>query len=643
MKKPFRLLLCLTLAILLREGLANTNQVPSAGDAPGAPPVLADAPLLSYGPPPPAALEPEGAAAPLEEVNGALGATNSIACSTNSVGCATNLPAGHASLPPGGTNNCPPPPVVPVDLAAEPAEADSAESNEAEEIIPVVVFDEAPLMDVIKTLARQARINFQFDPRLASAVGPDGKPIVPPPVSLRLENVTARQVLDAVLKNYDYALIPDPKTGISRITLKDPAAPEPLITRVIQLQYSNPTNMVTVIRSAFMSTVPGQPSRSQVIPDMRTSQLVVIATEAEMMAVDALLQKLDTPTKQILIEARLLETSQSPQSIKGIDWSGTLEAQRFSFGNGNTIASSTTLRPGTPVTTTLPSGRTVTTTPSSSTFSTATTTVGASGNSGSSGSSGQAAASPASLPGGLSANTLNGFHPGVAFLNADGVSAVLSFLNKDSDTEVVATPRAVTLDNEPATLSVTRAFPIFKITPGSANSPAGAEITYTNLGTILNVTPRISGSNNIALRVVPEVSNIDSKDQQTINGQVNVANIYAIRRIETHVMIPSGHTLVMGGLISDSLNKSYNKVPILGDLPGIGLAFRRDAKLRIKQNLLIFITPSIIKDTDFQAPTASSFLQSQPKDSTDANFSAWDSGKPYDWGRKKSGASQSSR
>src|SRR5678815_3302457 len=101
----------------------------------------------------------------------------------------------------------------------------------------------------------------------------------------------------------------------------------------------------------------------------------------------------------------------------------------------------------------------------------------------------------------------SGLYPPLGFLNADGVSAVLSFLNKDTDTEVVATPRAVTLDNQLAVLSVTRAFPIFQVTPGSANSPAGATVTYTNLGAILYVTPRIAADNNISLKVTPEVSN----------------------------------------------------------------------------------------------------------------------------------------
>lgn len=564
------------------------------------------------------------------------GVTNTAPAVTNTAPAVTNAAPAVVKSPFAATRPTPPAPSLILEDLRGPAAAGVTDTNgavdlgaiqstlDADDVTPLVTFEDAPLLDVIKTLCRQAKVNFQFDPRIQAATGPEGKPLPQPLVSLRLENVTARQVLMAVLNNYGYQLVLDPKTQISRITIKDPAAPDPLITKIIQLQYSNPSNMVVILKASLPV-----PTRSMVIPDTRTSQLVVMATEKEMEAVDALLKRLDTPTQQILIEARLLETSQNPQSVKGIDWAGTLEGQHVSFGNGQTTSSSTTTTPGGGSSVVLPSGRTVPSPGGSSSASTYTTTTG----SGGSGSSGGGGILPSSLPGGLSLNTMSGFSPNVAFLNADGVSAVLSFLNKNSDTEVVSTPRAVTLDNETATLEVTRAFPIFQITPGSANVAGGSQIQYTNLGTRLMVTPRISGSNSIALHVMPEVSNIDGKDQQTINGQNNIANIYAIRKIETHVVIPSGHTLVMGGLMSDSNTKAQTKVPILGDLPGIGLAFRKDSKTRLKQNLLIFITPSIVKTEDFQMLGESPFLKTKADDSSNKKTSPWDSGKPVNWNK----------
>jgi type II secretory pathway component GspD/PulD (secretin) len=491
--------------------------------------------------------------------------------------------------------------------AVQLASTEVASSAVANQEAGSINIPEAPLADVISTLARQAGINFQFDPRVTGGVGPDGKPIPQPTVSIRWDNVTPLQALEALLSNHSMILVQDPKTKIARIMIKDPAAPEPLVTRVIHLKYATPTNIINIVQ-------PTLGTRSKVLGDQRTSQLVVLATEKEMEAVDSLLAELDLAPKQILIEARLLETSKNPSSIKGIDWSGTLEAQNISFGNGKTVGTTETLAAATTTrTANLPSGRTVTgsvTTPAA-TVTKLTTALG---------------------NGGLSLDTARGFHPATAFLNADGVHAVLSFLNKDSATEVVATPRAVTLDNQTARLEVTRAFPIFKTTPGTSQTPAGSEITYTNLGTILTVTPRISGDTNISLKVVPEVSNIDSKDRQVSNGQEQTANIYAIRRIETQVTIPSGNTLVMGGLISDSSSKQYVKVPLLGDLPVVGLAFRHDSKVRNKSNLLIFITPTIVGDSDFQ-PAENTFLKTKIPLRTEKEESAWDSGKPYDWTR----------
>ena len=69
---------------------------------------------------------------------------------------------------------------------------------------------------------------------------------------------------------------------------------------------------------------------------------------------------------------------------------------------------------------------------------------------------------------------------------------------------------------------------------------------------------------------------------------------YDIRKMETRVMIPSGNTLVLGGLIQDDVRNQNTKVPILGDIPLIGLAFRSEAKQRQKGNLVIFITPTIV-------------------------------------------------
>jgi type II secretory pathway component GspD/PulD (secretin) len=432
------------------------------------------------------------------------------------------------------------------------------------EVVPLIVIDDVPLTDAIRNLARQSGLNFQFDPRVtAPTLGPDGKPLPLPSVSFRWENVSAHDALVALLDNYNLVLLKDPQSRISKITVKDPKAEEPLISRIVQLKYADPTNLVTLLK-------PNLTARSQVLSDIRTAQLIVSTTAREWETVSNIVTKLDTPTKQVLIESRMLETAKNPTSIRGIDWANTFEGQKFTFGNAA-------------------NGR-------------------------------------------ISADTARAFNPSTAFLNADGVNAVLSWLNKEADTEVVATPRAVTMDNQMATLQVTKAYPIIKVTPGSANSPAGAEITYTNIGVILQVTPRITANNYISLKVIPEVSNIDSKDSQEANGDTFTANVYAIRRADTHVMIPSGNTLVMGGLISDTVSTTLSKVPLLGDAPGLGGLFRHKKNVRNKQNLIIFITPTVVDDESFAAnDRGMKFLKTKYEDTPDKPDSIWDSAHPADW------------
>lgn len=480
------------------------------------------------------------------------------------------------------------------------------------------IIEDTPLPEVISGFLAQAGINAMIDREISEgSIDPaTGQPVPPPSVSFRFENVTPANALSAVLEYNGLELVENKKTGIALIKKKDPNALPPLFTKVLQLQYST-TNVVQAVQATLSDT------RSKVILDERTRQLVIVATETEMEETEKLINLLDTATKQVLIEARLIETASNPRSIKGIDWSGTLETQNFSFGNGTTSGSTTTTSPGgsTTTSTTLPGGQVITTTGNSavSQATSLTTALGA---------------------GGLSLNTAGGFTPYTAFLNADGVKGILSFINSDTDTEVVATPRTVTLDNQQATLSVTRAFPIFEVTPGAANVPASASITYTNLGTILTVTPRIAANDSIHLKVVPEVSNIDRIDTQTIAGLQNTANVYAIRKIETEVMIPSGNTLVMGGLISDTSNKAFKKVPILGDIPGLGYFFRHENKSRSKANLIVFITPTIVQDYDFQY-SPSDFLRNsinhepQAKDYNEPSNeppSSWDSARPVNWG-----------
>ena len=460
--------------------------------------------------------------------------------------------------------------------------------------IPLIQFQDVPLTTAIENLARQAGINYLLDPKIGyGQADANGQIKAEPTLSIRWENITAEHALVAVLDNYGLQLIPDPKTQISRITTKDPTAPPPLITRIVQLKYSSVSNMTAAVQSVLTD------KRSRVLADVRTSQMVVVATDPEQSSVDTLISQLDKPTRQVLIETRLVEVSSNPTSQKGIDWSGTLQAQHVSFGNGSVASATTTTSiPGTPTTQTAFGGQTpITTQPGTSSSTLISTLSGGSG---------------------FSLNTASGLTPNIGFLSADGLSAVLSFLNSSADAQVMSTPRVVTLDNEMADIEVTRTYPIFQVSAGSANNAGGSSVTYSNVGTTLEVTPRISANDYIWLKVIPEVSSFFGNFSQSVNGGggstgnstlVLTAPVFDTRKITTQVLIPNANTLVMGGLVQDNPSSTTTKVPVLGDIPVLGYAFRSETKSLSKDNLLVFITPTIVRDSDFRV-NSSNFLHS---------------------------------
>jgi type II secretory pathway component GspD/PulD (secretin) len=569
---------------------------------------------------------------------------------------ATDAAAAAASSPPAAEAPAPAAPQVAANDAAQPATPPAAppaaEAADAPRlasvaqpnaVIPLIVMDDVPLTDAIRNLARQAGLNYMLDPKIGyGQMGADGKPTPQPSVSLRWENITAEQALTALLNNYTLQLLEDPKSKIARITTKDPAAPEPLFTKIIQLKFAGPTNIVANAQATLTD------KRSRVMPDNRTSQLVVVATEKEIAAVDELVRQLDTQTKQVLIEARLLETVVNPTTSKGVDWSGTLAGQNVTFGNGllngttpipqtvQNISQGTTVSPGTPTTTTttLPGGRTSTgtTTPASSVSS----------SSGSSSSSVMNYLLGTAANGAISMDTARGLNPATFFLNADGLKATLSFLNTYAETKVISSPRTVTLDNETSLIEVGTQYPIVNTTAGTANTTGGSQVTYSNLTVRLSVTPRISANNYVKLSVSPRIIRLGDQVASIVGGVANNVPSFETREITTSVMIPSGNTLVMGGLIQDNVHQQNTKVPVLGDIPGLGLLFRSDTKSRTKSNLIIFLTPTIVEDEDFQ-PTKSNFLKTKVpiKDSIEDDWSAWDSGKPKEWGKKVAPQEQS--
>jgi type II secretory pathway component GspD/PulD (secretin) len=485
-----------------------------------------------------------------------------------------------------------------------------------------VEYKAAALDLIIQDLAKQADLNVYIDQKITESLyGVDGKTLLPKgQATFTWYKVTPRQALVAVLDNHGFVAIPDLNTKVVRITLKDPAAKEPPVLKTIPIRYASATNILALLKPAL-----GAASQAQA--DARGNTLFVITTETEFANISNMVAKLDSVAPQILIEAKFAETAKNPKSVKGIDWSGTLEAQNLYFGNGITAGNTTTTIPGATTTTPgapLPSGAAGTGTGTTPPY-TASTLLNSAVGYGS---------------GGLSVDTLRGFYPHTAFLNADGAKAVLSFLNTENDTEFIAQPRAVTLNGVQTELSSIQNVPVFEeqqgAITGSLQQPNTVKPNYNltvgqtilnEVGVKLVVTPRVVGQSDIMLDLRPEISSVDGVERKLLGGRVNESPVFRRQRLNTTATVPSGNTLVLGGLLQDTVTKAYTKVPVLGDMPGLGLLFRRDSKSRAKRNLLIFVTPTVVTDGDYQ-PATSNFLKSKYPDKPDLDETGWETGAP---------------
>ncbi|MDO6784682.1 type II secretion system secretin GspD [Neptunomonas phycophila] len=185
----------------------------------------------------------------------------------------------------------------------------------------------------------------------------------------------------------------------------------------------------------------------------------------------------------------------------------------------------------------------------------------------------------------------NGLSVGIGQFNSNGFSfaAFLNALDEDTDSNVLSTPSLVTMDNEEAYIQVGQEVPIITgSTASSDNTNPFQTIERKDIGVMLKVTPQINEGDAIRLTLEQEVS--------SLSGAVASDIITNKRVISTTVLVDDGATLVLGGLINEDVQDTSYKVPLLGDIPFVGRAFRSDTSTREKRTLMVFIRPTIIRD-----------------------------------------------
>ncbi len=177
-----------------------------------------------------------------------------------------------------------------------------------------------------------------------------------------------------------------------------------------------------------------------------------------------------------------------------------------------------------------------------------------------------------------------------------GLAAVIQALRSDGTSNIISTPRIITMNNEEAEVKVTQEIPL--ITGQYTSSTAAVNGTTSpfetiqreEVGTILKVTPHISEGNTIQLKIEQEDSAPGAKIADSADISTNK------RSIKTTILIEDGGIIVLGGLMQDTVTESEDRIPVLGAIPLLGNLFKSRSGSRQKSNLLVFLRPKILRD-----------------------------------------------
>src|SRR5437763_6776880 len=442
---------------------------------------------------------------------------------------ATSTPAAGKPTPPQPSTSTPATTTIP------PVAAESVTESGG---VGVREFQGDDVGQVLRLLARQAKINMVVSDQVTGTV------------TMRLEDVTALQAIAIIVKAKGLSM--DQIDHVYYIKTPAEKTAEPTESDSYQFSYSRAKDVSPLLASQLSSKDPPQ-------FDERTNTIFFRETRSNIDSVRKLLVTIDKPTKQVMIEARLVEVTANPQQSYGIDWSGVVgsasQGKTFSYGAPRTTSSA--------------------------------------------GTGGNIPLSDLALGDPANHNILGNFSkliPGqVAILSVPQMSSTLRFLNEDADAEFLANPRIVTADNLQAKIEINRAQPVPQLNFNEQTATAVfGGFQDKKFGNTLIVTPSINKDNFVTMKVKPEISNKVGDSTFVFAGATVASPIIDTRTLESNVLIRSGDTLAIGGLIQDEVGKARNKVPLLGDVPVLGYLFQERLNNRVKRNLLVFVTPTII-------------------------------------------------
>jgi len=336
-------------------------------------------------------------------------------------------------------------------------------------------------------------------------------------------------------------------------------------TKVIRLAHSGAVEMAEILRNTVVDDEDSKSNKVKISiqPDEALNALVIRADPSSMLEIMDIIDSLDVRRLQVLIEAAIVEVT--------ADFSRQLGSELFiaDASSGNA-----------PLGLTAPSG----------TLAQVLRNI---------------ALSNSDATADLGTSPLLGSDLGTSPLlaagrfNAGGTSfaAIIRALSTNGDVNLLSTPSITTMDNEEAKIVVGQNVP-FR-TGSTTSGSDGASNPFTTIqredvGLTLEVTPNIHDGNLVQLKVHQEVSEVDPASLSVIGAEGSADLITNIRTIDTTILVDDQEVIIIGGLIRDKETSNDSKVPLLGSIPGIGFLFRSSSTTTQKQNLLVFLRPTVL-------------------------------------------------
>jgi len=400
-------------------------------------------------------------------------------------------------------------------------------------------FNATPIKDALRLVAQSNDLN------MVIGVGVEGE------VTMDLKNVTLRQALEKIVHTHDCDYVVD--GGIITVSSAKTVYSGGSITKVYRLRYADAENISKVIKQMVSNdslvqvfhrefldfTEAGKNRRDKntvAVQGIRRSSILVVTDRPEKIReVDRVIQDLDKPPVQIMIESKLVETAPVHTNELGINWDKTITTALW--------------------------GQNVLTGGDKQDYSLINTSPG------------------------------QGGEWKMANLTASKYQAVLDFLNEKTDSKLKSNPKLLAMDNEESSISVGTTVPVPRIQRGFGGQGDMVTFDYKEVNIQLNVTPHLSGNDEIAMYVNPVIEEITG----WVEYGTNRAPITDKRSVNSIVTVKNGETVVIGGLIKSQKTKTVQKVWLLGSLPLLGKLFQHEKYEDKQTDLMIFITPTIVQ------------------------------------------------